>query len=137
VAQDIWFSARGQGFDSPWGYEKPRNFRGFFVRAAKGSRSGWRETAEIFAFSLVLLVQRPILSDIIGIYPLGSQMATWLDLDELAKHLKTPKSTLYKLVRCGTIPGHKVGRSYRFDRDEVDAAIKHGRTTNSKKKGHR
>jgi excisionase family DNA binding protein len=64
-------------------------------------------------------------------------MTTWLDLDELAKHLKTPKSTLYKLVRAGTIPGHKVGRSYRFDRDEVDAAIKSGGIIKSKKKGSR
>lgn len=64
-------------------------------------------------------------------------MATWLDLDELAKHLKTPKSTLYKLVRAGSIPGHKVGRSYRFDRDEVDAAIKRGGTTNDQKRGRR
>jgi len=63
-------------------------------------------------------------------------LATWLDLDELSRHLKTPKSTLYKLVRGGTIPGHKVGRSYRFDRDEVDAAIKRG-GINNKKKGQR
>ena len=60
-------------------------------------------------------------------------MAIWLDLDELAKHLKTPKSTLYKLVRAGKLPGHKVGRSYRFDRDEVDASIK--RSAKASKKG--
>lgn len=64
-------------------------------------------------------------------------MATWLDLDELAKHLKTPKSTLYKLVRAGSIPGHKVGRSYRFDRDEVDAAIKRGGVAHNRKRGRR
>jgi len=64
-------------------------------------------------------------------------MATWLDLDELAEHLKTPKSTLYKLVRAGTIPGHKVGRSYRFDRDEVDGAIKRSGISKRKKKGPR
>lgn len=63
-------------------------------------------------------------------------MATWLDLDELAKHLKTPKSTLYKLIRAGVIPGHKVGRSYRFDRDEVDASIKAVGSTKNKKRGH-
>lgn len=28
VAQDIWFSARGQGFDSPWGYCKSRRCNG-------------------------------------------------------------------------------------------------------------
>ena len=62
-------------------------------------------------------------------------MANWLSLDDLAKYLKSPKSTLYKLAQHGQIPGHKLGRSWRFDRDEVDAWIKkgkrpkHGRTT--------
>lgn len=53
-------------------------------------------------------------------------MTTWLNLDELAGYLKAPKSTLYKLVRAKRIPSHKLGRSYRFDRDEVDAWIKSG-----------
>jgi excisionase family DNA binding protein len=53
----------------------------------------------------------------------------WLSLDELAEYLKKPKSTLYKLVQRGQLPGHKVGRSWRFDRDEIDAWIKaEGRT---------
>jgi excisionase family DNA binding protein len=54
-------------------------------------------------------------------------MAIWLSLDDLANYLKKPKSTLYKLVQAGKLPGHKLGRSWRFDRDEVDAWIKHGR----------
>jgi excisionase family DNA binding protein len=53
-------------------------------------------------------------------------MAQWLDLDDLSGYLKKPKSTLYKLVERGQIPGHKVGRNWRFDRDEVDAFIKKG-----------
>ncbi len=51
-------------------------------------------------------------------------MVTWLNLDELAKYSKTPKSTLYKLLRARKVPSHKLGRGYRFDRDEVDAWIK-------------
>lgn len=53
-------------------------------------------------------------------------MAVWLSLDDLAEYLKKPKSTLYKLAQRRKLPGHKVGRSWRFDRDEVDAWIKHG-----------
>lgn len=53
-------------------------------------------------------------------------MITWLSLDNLACYLKTPKSTLYKLLSAGRLPGHKVGRSYRFDRDEVDKFVKRG-----------
>jgi len=53
-------------------------------------------------------------------------MATWIDLDGLAEYLKLPVSTLYRLAQRGTIPGHKVGRAWRFDRDEVDQWIKAG-----------
>jgi excisionase family DNA binding protein len=53
-------------------------------------------------------------------------VTTWLDMDELSTYLKAPKSTLYKLARAKKIPGHKLGRSYRFDRDEVDLWIKRG-----------
>jgi excisionase family DNA binding protein len=54
-------------------------------------------------------------------------MVTWLNIDELVAYLKTPKSTLYKLLSTKRLIGHKVGRSYRFDRDEVDKLIKRGR----------
>jgi excisionase family DNA binding protein len=57
---------------------------------------------------------------------IGGHMTTWLNLDELAQYLKTPKSTLYKLARDKRFPAHKLGRSYRFDRDEVDSWIKGG-----------
>ena len=53
-------------------------------------------------------------------------MAIWLDLDELAAYLKLTKSTLYKLVQRREIPGHKIGKVWRFDRDEVDTQIKMG-----------
>jgi excisionase family DNA binding protein len=53
-------------------------------------------------------------------------MAIWLDLDQLEKYLHVPKSTLYRLVQQGRLPGHKVGRAWRFDRDEVDEWIKQG-----------
>jgi len=49
---------------------------------------------------------------------------SWLSLDELARYLKKPKSTLYKLVNRGQLPGHKLGRAWCFDRDEVDRSIK-------------
>jgi excisionase family DNA binding protein len=55
---------------------------------------------------------------------MDSAMATWLTLEELAQYLKKPKSSLYKLLRKQQLPGHKVGRTYRFDQDEIDAWIK-------------
>jgi excisionase family DNA binding protein len=37
-----------------------------------------------------------------------------LTIEELSTYLKISKSTLYKLVREGKIPSHKVGRHWRF-----------------------
>lgn len=51
-------------------------------------------------------------------------MAIWLTLEELAQYLKKPKSSLYKLLQQHRLPGHKVGRTWRFDQDEIDAWIK-------------
>ena len=51
-------------------------------------------------------------------------MVHWLTLDELSEHLRTPKSTLYKLVRKGIVSGHKLGKRLLFDRDEVDRQVK-------------
>jgi excisionase family DNA binding protein len=53
-----------------------------------------------------------------------SVMTVWLNLDDLASYLKKPKSTLYKLAQRGQLPGHKLGGSWRFDREEVDQWIK-------------
>jgi len=43
-----------------------------------------------------------------------------LTLAELSEYLKIPRSTLYRLVRKGEIPGRKVGRSWRFHRGAID-----------------
>lgn len=54
----------------------------------------------------------------------GHMLLVWLTLEDLSRYLKKPASTLYKLVVRGEVPGHKLGRNWRFDRDEVDAWIK-------------
>lgn len=53
-------------------------------------------------------------------------MVVWLDLDGLEEYLKIPKSTLYRMVQQGRLPGHKIGRTWRFDRDAIDNWIKAG-----------
>lgn len=44
-----------------------------------------------------------------------------LTLDELAEYLKLSKSTVYKLVGEGKIPGQKVGRHWRFSKAVIDS----------------
>jgi len=51
-------------------------------------------------------------------------MATWLTLEEAAKHLKIGKSTIYRLARSGGLPAHRVGRIWRFDAEELDEWMK-------------
>ena len=43
-----------------------------------------------------------------------------LTLEELASYLKIPKSTLYKLVQEGRIPGQKLGKQWRFANRAID-----------------
>ena len=53
-------------------------------------------------------------------------MATWLTLEEAAKHLKIGKSTIYRLAREGDLPAHRMGRLWKFKKDEVDEWVKAG-----------
>jgi excisionase family DNA binding protein len=43
-----------------------------------------------------------------------------LDIDQLSRYLRVPKSTIYRLVRNSRIPSHKVGKHWRFRREAVD-----------------
>ena len=47
-----------------------------------------------------------------------------LTIDELSAYLKIPKSSLYKLVRGGKVPGQKIGRHWRFHREAIDQWLK-------------
>jgi len=47
-----------------------------------------------------------------------------LTIDELSVYLKLPKSTTYKLVQEGIIPGQKVGKHWRFLKTVVDQYLK-------------
>jgi excisionase family DNA binding protein len=45
-----------------------------------------------------------------------NQIDDILTIDEAAKLLKIPRSSIYKLAQEGNIPAHKVGRHWRFHR---------------------
>lgn len=49
-----------------------------------------------------------------------------LTIDELAVYLKISKSTLYKLVQKGEIPGLKVGKHWQFRYDIIDQWLRAG-----------
>jgi excisionase family DNA binding protein len=45
-------------------------------------------------------------------------------LEEAAKYLKVHQQTIYKMARAGKLPGMKIGRSWRFHKDILDAMLK-------------
>lgn len=43
-----------------------------------------------------------------------------MTIDELASYVKVSKSTLYRLVQNGKVPGQKIGKHWRFRREAID-----------------
>ena len=52
----------------------------------------------------------------------------WLSVDEIAEYLGVSKDTVYAWVTSKNMPGHKVGRFWKFKKDEVDAWVRSGGT---------
>ncbi|MBX3406127.1 MAG: helix-turn-helix domain-containing protein [Phycisphaeraceae bacterium] len=44
-----------------------------------------------------------------------------MTISDLAEYLQVSKSSLYKLVQQGKVPGQKVGKHWRFRRHSIDA----------------
>jgi len=47
-----------------------------------------------------------------------------LTVKELAEHIKLTTVTIYKYVKVGAIPAHKIGGVWRFDKDQIDELMK-------------
>jgi excisionase family DNA binding protein len=50
----------------------------------------------------------------------NSRTVPVMTIEEVARYLRIPKSSVYKLARAGRIPGQKVGRHWRFHRATVE-----------------
>ncbi len=53
-------------------------------------------------------------------------MAEIMTPKEVAKYLKMSVLTVYKHAKQGTIPGFRVGNSWRFDKDKIDEVLVKG-----------
>lgn len=51
---------------------------------------------------------------------MANQSDVIMTIDALAEYLKISRSTLYKLVQEGKLPGQKVGKRWRFHREAID-----------------
>lgn len=50
----------------------------------------------------------------------------WLSVDEIAEYLGVSKDTIYTWVTGKGMPGHKVGRLWKFKKVEIDGWIRAG-----------
>jgi len=55
----------------------------------------------------------------------------WLSVVEIADHLGINKDTVYDWLENKGMPGHKIGRLWRFQVDEVDAWVRSGKANSS------
>ena len=51
----------------------------------------------------------------------------WLSVAEIAEHLGVTKDSIYDWLTSKGLPGHKVGRLWRFKVDEVDEWVRLGK----------
>ncbi|HQF54376.1 MAG TPA: helix-turn-helix domain-containing protein [Fibrobacteria bacterium] len=50
----------------------------------------------------------------------------WLSVEEIGEYLGVSKDTIYSWIANRGMPGHKVGRFWKFKRDEVDTWVRDG-----------
>jgi len=50
-------------------------------------------------------------------------MEKWLTLEQIAEYLQMSTSSIYKMAQAGKIPAYKVGRQWRFRKEEIDKWI--------------
>ena len=54
----------------------------------------------------------------------------WLLVNEIAKHLGISSDTVYRWIDRHTMPAHRMGRLWKFKKDEVDKWVKAGGAAN-------
>jgi len=63
-------------------------------------------------------------------------MDKWLTLEQITEYLQMSTSSIYKMAQVGKIPAYKVGRQWRFKKEEIDKWVeKHRKTTIRKRNG--
>jgi len=48
----------------------------------------------------------------------------WLSVDEIAAYLGVKRDTVYKWIGRKKMPAHKVGRLWKFQKNEVDQWVR-------------
>jgi len=51
----------------------------------------------------------------------------WLSVEEIAQYLGISKDTVYTWINNKKMPAHKIGRLWKFKKDEVDEWVRDGK----------
>jgi excisionase family DNA binding protein len=57
----------------------------------------------------------------------------WLSVTEIAKYLGASNDSVYRWIEKHAMPAHRVGRAWKFKKDEVDAWIRSGGASDGNK----
>lgn len=60
----------------------------------------------------------------------------WLSVDEISEYLGMSKDTVYGWISAKSMPAHRLGRPWKFKRDEVDGWVKAGSTADRQAASH-
>ncbi len=61
----------------------------------------------------------------------------WLSVDDIAAYLGIKRDTVYRWISERNMPGHKIGRLWKFRKEEVDEWMRSGDGTEKRKDGAR
>jgi excisionase family DNA binding protein len=50
----------------------------------------------------------------------------WLSVDEIAAYLGIKRDTVYRWINERNLPGHKIGRLWKFRKEDIDEWVKFG-----------
>lgn len=51
----------------------------------------------------------------------------YLTIQELCEYLSLKRDTIYRLLKNHDLPGHRIGKSWRFQISEIDEWVKSGK----------
>lgn len=58
----------------------------------------------------------------------------WLSVSEISAYLGVVRESVYRWLAHGNMPGHKLGRHWKFRKEEVDKWVRSGGASRQKEK---